>query len=109
MTVALPVVVPLSANRSFGAKIQGADLNSLDAAQFAVIQDALYKYKVLVIKNQPNLRPESQLQLNRRFNPAAKSHEAGSKTEVPEKKVTIIGGTPFELVGRLGDINFYSA
>ncbi|OCF44414.1 hypothetical protein I317_01674 [Kwoniella heveanensis CBS 569] len=43
-------------------------------ADFEVIQDALYRHLVVVIKGQKDLEPENQLALNRRFDPGATSY-----------------------------------
>jgi xanthine dioxygenase len=43
-----------------------------------VIRDALFKYQVLVFKNQGGVSPKSQFELNRRFDPAGTSYGHGN-------------------------------
>ncbi|KAI5478847.1 hypothetical protein MNV49_004579 [Pseudohyphozyma bogoriensis] len=53
----LPTVTPLE-GKSFGAALTGVDLNSITPEEFAVLREALYTHKNVIIRNQPDLLPE---------------------------------------------------
>lgn len=61
----------------FGAEILNAGIEDLKDADFAAICEALYKYHVVIIKNQAGLSPKAQYQLIRRFDPASDSYGHG--------------------------------
>jgi hypothetical protein len=59
-------VVPIKHDNKvdFGAEIYGIDLNQFTSADFALISDALHRYKLLVFKEQPRmLTPQQQYRL----------------------------------------------
>jgi len=52
----------------FGAEVFGVDLNNFTDEEFKIIEDGLYKYKVLTFKDQPaNLEPSQQYKLTSSF------------------------------------------
>ena len=55
----------------FGASVRGVDLNNLNEADFLALKKALYTHSVLVIKDQHDLLPAKQFDLNARFDPDA--------------------------------------
>ncbi|KPV77107.1 uncharacterized protein RHOBADRAFT_10194, partial [Rhodotorula graminis WP1] len=71
----------------FGASVSGVDLNQLSREDFKEIEYALYKYRLLVVRDQPDLRPESQYRINCLFDP-----DATGKHGVRRKNLT--GGLP---------------
>lgn len=72
-----PLAAPTSSNNTFGAEILNANIENLSDADFAIIHDALYKYQVVVLKNQSSLTPASQFLLTQRFDPEATSYGHG--------------------------------
>jgi len=76
MTIPLPTIAPLDpftigSGVDFGAKVTGVDLNRLSDSEFKVIEQALYRYKVLIIPGQGELEPDNQFAFVRRFDPDA--------------------------------------
>lgn len=64
------------------------DLNRLEDADFKRIEDALYRHKLLVIRGQKELTPESQYAFNMRFDPESPGHHGhGGAKEVMKAKV----------------------
>ena len=94
-TIPLPPVSPASSLRfspienaaGFGMALYGADCERLSEEEFAAIREAVLKYDVLVIKGQEKLNPEAQLNLTRRFDPAARLYGHGSSVEAIKKSV----------------------
>lgn len=56
---------------NFGATVSGADLNDLSDEDLQAIKDAVYKYRVIVIKGQHNLEPIKQWEFVTRLDPNA--------------------------------------
>jgi len=90
MTDALPLVTPLahpssgpSSRCGLGATVTNLDLAALfdparrtpDEARstpaFKALEDAVYRYKVVVIKHQERLGPDEQYEVVKAFDPAA--------------------------------------
>lgn len=76
MTLPLPLIAPLSPTEvgpgvDFGARVTNVDLNHLSDSEFKIIEQALYRHKVLIIPNQESLEPDNQFEFVRRFDPAA--------------------------------------
>ncbi|ORY66789.1 hypothetical protein BCR35DRAFT_181742 [Leucosporidium creatinivorum] len=76
MTVPLLTITPLDPTTigtgvDFGAKVTNVDLNRLSDNEFQLIEQALYRYKVLIIPGQGGLEPEKQFAFVRRFDPSA--------------------------------------
>ncbi|KIW82413.1 hypothetical protein Z517_05440 [Fonsecaea pedrosoi CBS 271.37] len=66
----VPVSHPAESKVDFGAEVYGIDLNKLTDADFNLISGALYKHKVLIFKEQPEmLKPEQQYLLTANFDP----------------------------------------
>jgi xanthine dioxygenase len=61
----------------FGAELHNVDLTNITPADFDVIRDALYNYQVVLIKNQGNVTPAQQFNLNNLFDPQATSYGHG--------------------------------
>jgi alpha-ketoglutarate-dependent taurine dioxygenase len=51
----------------FGARIEGINLAGLDAAQWSMIEDAWYRFALLVFPAQHDLRPSDEVAFYRRF------------------------------------------
>src|SRR5437763_910185 len=51
----------------FGVELRNVDVSKITADDFAVIQDALYTYQVVHIKNQSHMTPAEQFHLNKLF------------------------------------------
>ncbi|ORY60397.1 hypothetical protein BCR35DRAFT_335018 [Leucosporidium creatinivorum] len=78
-TATLPTVTPVEhpewSECGVGAEVQGIDLASLSDDEFKLLEDALYKYKVLIVKppsSGDRLSPVEQFDLVCRFDPTAK-------------------------------------
>ncbi|KAK4700350.1 xanthine dioxygenase, partial [Phenoliferia sp. Uapishka_3] len=81
-----PVDHGVGSTLAFGATATGVDLEDLDEASFRIIEDALYRFKVLVIKNQKHLTPVKQFKFVQRLDPdAPKEHSAGPRKETQER------------------------
>ena len=52
-------------------------LTVIEDDDFALIRDTLYKYQVVVFKNQSGLSPKAQYELTRRFDPSAQGYGHG--------------------------------
>jgi xanthine dioxygenase len=64
---------------NFGAIVSGIDLNNLSDEDLQSIRDAVYTYKVMVIKDQHNLEPVKHWEFITRLDPnAAPVHGHGS-------------------------------
>lgn len=61
----------------FGAELRNVNLTNITPADFEVIQDALYKYQVVLIKDQGHVTPAQQYHLNNLFDPEATSYGHG--------------------------------
>ena len=94
-TIPLPPVPPASSLRfspienaaGFGMALYGADLERLSEEEFGAIREAVLTYDMLVIKGQEKLKPEVQLNLTRRFDPAAQIYGHGNAVEAIKKSV----------------------
>jgi alpha-ketoglutarate-dependent taurine dioxygenase len=62
---------------TIGAEILHADLESLTPSDEAIIKQALYKYQVIIFKEQSSLTPSAQYSVTRLFDPAATSYGHG--------------------------------
>ncbi|KAG6852797.1 hypothetical protein C0991_009100 [Blastosporella zonata] len=87
----VPFPLPPSADASkfadFGREVRGVDPGSLDAEQFADIQEALYKHDVLLFRD-VTLTPEQQYALTKAFDPQSESYGHGNnKTEGTKKSI----------------------
>ena len=60
-----------------GAIIDNVHLENLSEADFDALRTALYTHNVICIKNQSQLTPKAQADLNRRFDPTAQSYGHG--------------------------------
>ncbi|GAA5836770.1 hypothetical protein JCM11251_005783 [Rhodosporidiobolus azoricus] len=91
-------ISPLEHSAGFGAIVRGVDLNNLSDSDFKQIEYALYKYRLLVIKDQSDLHPQKQYELNCAFDPEATGkHGHGNAKEVMKKfkgKHNLTGGLP---------------
>lgn len=57
----VPIEHAKDSNVDFGAEIYGIDLNNFTDADFEFISDALFRWKLLVFKEQPEmLKPQQQ-------------------------------------------------
>ncbi|KAK8843520.1 hypothetical protein IAR55_007180 [Kwoniella newhampshirensis] len=66
---------PLHGGRGdIGCVLEGLDCNNLSDDEFQLVHDAVYRYKVVVIRGQSDLTPANQLALNKRFDPEATSY-----------------------------------
>ncbi|APA06693.1 hypothetical protein SS1G_04722 [Sclerotinia sclerotiorum 1980 UF-70] len=72
-----PISSPDNSSLNFGAEIDNVNLESLSEEDFKVIRNALYKYHVVVLKNQAGLSPKAQYELTRRFDPTAETYGHG--------------------------------
>lgn len=66
-----PLVTPLDHSSGLGARVTNISLRSLTPEQFSTIEDALYRYKVLVFPEQMGLEPDEQFEFVRMFDPEA--------------------------------------
>ena len=62
---------PKETKVDFGATVEGVDLNDVDPETFAVLRDAVLKYRLLVFKGQSRLEPKNQLAFVQRFSPGS--------------------------------------
>ncbi|CAD6448397.1 2f991c80-5b31-447a-bbd8-49fe0e20ab61 [Sclerotinia trifoliorum] len=71
------ISLPGNSSLDFGAEIDKVNLESLSQEDFKAIRNALYKYHVVVLKNQAGLSPKAQYELTRRFDPTAETYGHG--------------------------------
>lgn len=80
--------LPPSATKvDFDAKVEGIDLGNMSAEQWTVLHEALWTHLVLVIPGQGHLTGPQQLELTRKFDPAAWQYGHGSDIETMRKSV----------------------
>jgi alpha-ketoglutarate-dependent taurine dioxygenase len=72
-----PIEAPADSAINFGAQIENFNFKEMTDEQFSALQDALYKYQVVVIKNQSSVTPEEQFLLTQKFDPAATTYGHG--------------------------------
>ncbi|KAI5477718.1 hypothetical protein MNV49_006001 [Pseudohyphozyma bogoriensis] len=76
-------ITPFDTPAGFGCEVTGVDLNELSEEDFKKLEEALYVYKIVIVRDQHNLKPESQYQLCRRFDPASPGgHGHGNAKDV---------------------------
>ncbi|KPV77635.1 uncharacterized protein RHOBADRAFT_33795 [Rhodotorula graminis WP1] len=68
---------PKETKVDFGATVEGVDLNDVDPETFAVLRDAVLKYRLLVFKGQAKLHPANQLAFVQRFSPGSTNFSHG--------------------------------
>ncbi|KPV72736.1 uncharacterized protein RHOBADRAFT_55432 [Rhodotorula graminis WP1] len=104
MTVPLPIVTPLahpssgpSSLSGLGATVTHLDLAALfdpahrtpgkarSTPQFKALEDAVYRYKVVVVKHQDRLAPEQQYEVVKAFDPAAQGEQGHNNATVEHK------------------------
>ncbi|GAA6010647.1 hypothetical protein JCM10207_007783 [Rhodosporidiobolus poonsookiae] len=61
---------PYEGVHGFGAEASGIDLNTMDEGEFRELQNAVYTHKVVVLKGQKGLLPETQQRLGVLFDPS---------------------------------------
>lgn len=94
---------------NFGAVIDNLNADTLTESQFAALEEALYKYQVVVLKSQQKLTPKAQFELTKRFDPAATTYGHGKtldakrsvlhpdlKTVPHQTQVQVIGNGTFD-------------
>lgn len=72
-----PLQPPTGSTYSLGARLEGANLESLTPADEQVIKTALYTHQVILFKNQQALTPKAQYEVTRLFDPAATGYGHG--------------------------------
>lgn len=72
-----PIPAPSGSRRDLGAVATGVSLNNLTEADFDIIRDALYRYQVLILKDQQSTTPRAQYELTKRFDPASSDYGHG--------------------------------
>ena len=101
------ITPPKGSKVDFGAEIQGANLESINEADFAIIRRALYEHNVVLFKGQQSLSPRAQYELTRLFDPVSTSYGHGKtidakrsvlhpdlKTIPHQPQVQVIGNGP---------------
>ncbi|KAG5719514.1 putative dioxygenase [Termitomyces sp. T112] len=87
----IPLPLPPSADISkfegFGREVRGVDPGHLDPGQFAEVQEALYKYDILLFRD-VSLTPEQQYALTKAFDPKSDNYGHGNNnTENTNKSI----------------------
>lgn len=77
-----PIEPPAGSAVSFGAVIDNINLQELTDSQFAALEEAIYTFQVVVLKNQQSLTPKEQFLLTQRFDPAASSYGHGKTLDM---------------------------
>lgn len=72
---------------TFGAIVEGVDIEALTDEQFQEISDKLYKHQVLVFKKQGHVSPKTQYELTRRFDPESDTYGHGSDVKNTAKSI----------------------
>jgi alpha-ketoglutarate-dependent taurine dioxygenase len=69
---------PHSSRCNIGAIATHVDVNNLSEADWKIIEDALYRHSVLVLKHQAHVTPNAQFELTRRFDPMCTDYGHGA-------------------------------
>ncbi|KAL6705100.1 hypothetical protein ACN47E_007359 [Coniothyrium glycines] len=72
-----PVTHPAGSRRSLGAVATNVNIEHLKEDDWKVIHDAVYKYDVVVLKDQSSASPRAQYELTQRFDPDCVSYGHG--------------------------------
>ncbi|CAG8960508.1 hypothetical protein HYFRA_00008228 [Hymenoscyphus fraxineus] len=72
-----PLSIPSTSAVDFGVEIHNVDLENLTEDDFDLIQNAVYKSHIAVIKNQAGLSPKAQYALTKRFDPTTDNYGHG--------------------------------
>lgn len=72
-----PLPTPNHSKVSFGAELQGADLENITSSDFEVIKNALYENQLILFKGQHHLSPKAQYELTRLFDPGVQEYGHG--------------------------------
>lgn len=110
-------VSKLPSQSNFGAVASNVDINNLSEQDWKTLQNALYQYSVLVLKNQAKATPKAQYELTQRFDPACNDYGHGKtldakrsilhpdlKTIPHQPQVQVIGNGRVEEYEGLKDI-----
>ncbi|GAA5842840.1 hypothetical protein JCM9279_004002 [Rhodotorula babjevae] len=108
-TLTTITVKPFEGSHGFGAEVSGIDLNTMSEQQFKELERAIYLHRVIVVKDQKGLLPETQQRMGLLFDPKTPANlghmEAvrGLNTifgaGVTERKPTMPGGHLINLNG----------
>lgn len=71
LTITPLVHDPAKTKVTFGAIVEGVDLNSIDPATFAILKDAVLTHRLLIFKGQKSLHPKNQLAFVQMFSPGS--------------------------------------
>ncbi|GAA5940141.1 hypothetical protein JCM3775_007275 [Rhodotorula graminis] len=108
-TLSTITIKPYEGSYGFGAEVSGIDLNTMSPEQFKELERAIYIHRVVVVKGQKDLLPETQQRMGVLFDPETPANlghmEAvrGLNTifgaGVTERKPTMPGGHLVNLNG----------
>ncbi|ORY96292.1 taurine catabolism dioxygenase [Syncephalastrum racemosum] len=89
MTFTIEPIVPTPAQSGvdFGAMINDLDLEKLTDDDFDKLQEAVYTYQVVVIRNQAHVRPETQYAVTKRFEPEVDTYGHGAQHRAKESVI----------------------
>lgn len=72
---------PPNSRCNVGAVATQVDANNLSDADWEIIQDALYRHSVLVLKDQAHVTPKAQYELTQRFDPTCSKYGHGASLD----------------------------
>ncbi|KAK6373803.1 hypothetical protein LTS17_007772 [Exophiala oligosperma] len=82
----LPLIKRKDQKFSFGAIVEGLDLNNISDGDVKRLKETIWTHKVIVVKNQRDLKPEKHWELVTRFDPeASQVHSHGDLKTFQQK------------------------
>ncbi|KAG0169965.1 hypothetical protein DFQ28_003336 [Apophysomyces sp. BC1034] len=90
MTFTIEPIKPTEAQSGvdFGALIHDLDLEKLTDEDFKKLEEAVYTYQVVVVRNQGHLSPKIQCAVTKRFDPEADTYGHGGQHRAKESVIS---------------------
>ncbi|KAI9316283.1 taurine catabolism dioxygenase [Dichotomocladium elegans] len=89
MTFTIEPIKPTAAQSGvdFGAMIHDLDLETLSDHDFKKLEEAVYTYQVVVVRNQSHLQPKTQYEVTKRFDPEVDLYGHGKQHRAKESVI----------------------
>ncbi|KAI8393618.1 uncharacterized protein BYT42DRAFT_591306 [Radiomyces spectabilis] len=90
MPFTIEPIVPtsLQSGVDFGAIINDLDLEKLTDDDYKQLENAVYTYQVVVVRNQGHISPQTQYELTRRFDPSCHTYGHGKQSRAKQSVIS---------------------